>query len=152
MFRSLNNQARLVLKIQPVSPVLVKSAGSGLDPTRPEMEFVTIHTEAKPNGHWDTHENNFAMLKGLLLPFLDRGLSALIDDLSDRGLLAETIVVAKGEFGRTPKINNKAGRDHWEKCSSALVAGGGIRGGQVIGASDRHGEHPVSRAVTPQMP
>jgi hypothetical protein len=101
------------------------------------------------DGGWDTHDRNFAIFQDRYSWMLDQALSALLDDLSERGLLSETIVVAKGEFGRTPKINNKAGRDHWEKCYSALVAGGGIRGGQVIGASDRHAEHPVSRAVTP---
>jgi uncharacterized protein (DUF1501 family) len=73
----------------------------------------------------------------------------LLVDLDERGLLNETVVVAKGEFGRTPKINNKAGRDHWNQCYSALVAGGGLRGGQVIGESDRKAEHPVRRAISP---
>ena len=101
------------------------------------------------DGGWDMHDRNFQIFQDRHSWMLDQTLSTLLDDLSERGLLSDTVVVAKGEFGRTPKINNQAGRDHWEKCYSALVAGGGIRGGQVIGASDRHGEHPVSRAVTP---
>jgi hypothetical protein len=101
------------------------------------------------DGGWDMHDRNFQIFQDRHSWMLDQTLSALLDDLAERGLLSETVVVAKGEFGRTPKINNKAGRDHWEKCYSALVAGGGIRGGQAIGASDRHAEHPVSRAVTP---
>ena len=79
---------------------------------------------------------------------LDQALSALLDDLEERGLHAETNVVAVGEFGRTPKINNKSGRDHWEHCYSVLIAGGGLRSGQVIGASDRLGEYPASSAYT----
>jgi hypothetical protein len=101
------------------------------------------------DGGWDTHDRCFAIFQDRYSWMFDQTLSALLDDLGERGLLGETIVVAKGEFGRTPKINNKAGRDHWEKCYSALVAGGGIHGGQVIGASDRVAEHPVSRAVKP---
>jgi uncharacterized protein (DUF1501 family) len=80
---------------------------------------------------------------------LDQALSALLDDLHARGLLRETIVVAVGEFGRTPKINGKSGRDHWHQCYSGLIAGGGLRVGRVIGASDRHGEHPAERPLTP---
>jgi uncharacterized protein (DUF1501 family) len=73
----------------------------------------------------------------------------LLDDLSDRGLLDTTLIVAVGEFGRTPKINDRAGRDHWNTCYSALLAGGGVRGGAIIGGSDRRGEQPVDRPVTP---
>src|SRR5262249_27237123 len=97
------------------------------------VTFVTVHTEAKPNGHWDTHENNFAMLKGLLLPFLDRSLSALLDDLTDRGMLDETLVVVTGDMGRTPRVNPKAGRDHWPQCGFCLFAGGGTKPGGVCG-------------------
>jgi uncharacterized protein (DUF1501 family) len=73
----------------------------------------------------------------------------LLDDLQARGLLESTLVVAVGEFGRTPKINDKAGRDHWNQCYSALIAGGGVIGGRVVGASDKRGEHPVDRPVSP---
>ncbi|MFO0863114.1 MAG: DUF1501 domain-containing protein [Gemmataceae bacterium] len=78
-----------------------------------------------------------------------RSYSALIRDLADRGMLDSTLVVAVGEFGRTPRINDKAGRDHWEHCYSALLAGGGIKGGRVIGTSDARAERPIERPVTP---
>jgi hypothetical protein len=98
---------------------------------------------------WDTHAKNFAALQGELLPMLDQGLSALLEDLEQRGLLEQTLVVVMGEFGRTPKINKDAGRDHWGLCQSALLAGGGIKGGQVYGSSDRIGAYPASDPVDP---
>jgi hypothetical protein len=98
---------------------------------------------------WDTHKQNFAALQTELLPMLDQGLSALLMDLDERGRLNETLVVCLGEFGRTPKINNDAGRDHWGPCSSALLAGGGVQGGRVLGASDGIGAYPVSDPVDP---
>jgi Protein of unknown function (DUF1501) len=117
------------------------------------VPFVTV-----VNTGWDTHENLHLQLKlgytgarvGVgLLPTFDQGFSALIEDLSERGLLQDTLVVAMGEFGRTPKLNTRGGRDHWPRVFSAVLAGGGVRGGQVIGASDRVGESPVERPVTP---
>ena len=84
-----------------------------------------------------------------LIPSLDLAISALIEDLKDRGLLDETLVIVMGEFGRTPKLNTQAGRDHWPRVFSVLLAGGGIRGGQVLGASDRTAETPHDRPVTP---
>jgi uncharacterized protein (DUF1501 family) len=102
---------------------------------------------------WDTHYNNFDALRGLL-PHLDRGVSALIDDMHASGLLDETLVVMMGEFGRTPKLAQpnssspyftKPGRDHWMNCFSGLFAGAGVRGGQVIGKSDAVGAYPVTR-------
>jgi hypothetical protein len=101
------------------------------------------------DGGWDMHDRNFQQLQDRHSWMLDQAMSALLDDLDERGLLGDTVVVALGEFGRTPKINNKAGRDHWEHCYAALLSGGGIRGGQVIGSSDRHAEYPASRPVTP---
>jgi uncharacterized protein (DUF1501 family) len=107
---------------------------------------------------WDTHQNLYTQLKegytgakvGVgLIPSLDLALSALLDDLADRRLLDETLVVVMGEFGRTPKLNTQGGRDHWPRVFSVLLAGGGIRGGQVIGASDATGESPKDRPVTP---
>lgn len=98
---------------------------------------------------WDTHSKNFEALRSELLPMLDQGLSALLSDLDDRGQLGETLVVCMGEFGRTPKINANAGRDHWGPCSSVLLAGGGIRSGQVLGASDRLAAYPVSEPIDP---
>ncbi|MCO6458348.1 MAG: DUF1501 domain-containing protein [Pirellulaceae bacterium] len=101
------------------------------------------------DGGWDMHDRNFQQFQDRHSWMLDQAVSALLDDLQQRGLLAETIVVAVGEFGRTPKINAKAGRDHWHTCYSGLVAGGGLRGGQVVGASDSKGEYPATRPVTP---
>ena len=95
------------------------------------------------------HDRYFQIMQDRHGWMFDRALSALLDDLHDRGLLDSTLVVAVGEFGRTPKINDRAGRDHWNTCYSALLAGGGVRGGRVVGASDRRGEHPVDRPVTP---
>jgi hypothetical protein len=101
------------------------------------------------DGGWDTHDRNYPQLQDRHAWMLDQALTTLLEDLADRGLLDSTVVVAVGEFGRTPKINAKAGRDHWQPCYSALVAGGGLRGGQVVGSSDRRGEYPSNRPVTP---
>lgn len=110
------------------------------------------HVESEEDagdGGWDNHYRNFEMLaERQCLPF-DQAFSTLLDDLRDRGLFDSTLVVAMGEFGRTPKINPQAGRDHWQNCYSALMAGGGVRGGQVIGASDPRGEYPDARPLTP---
>jgi len=101
------------------------------------------------DGGWDMHDRYFEIMQDRHGWMFDQALSALLDDLGRRGLLETTLVVAVGEFGRTPKINNKAGRDHWNLCYSGLIAGGGVQGGRVIGASDRRGEHPADRPVTP---
>ncbi len=98
---------------------------------------------------WDTHSKNFPALKDELLPMVDQSLSALLEDLDVRGLFNQTLVVMMGEFGRTPKINAAAGRDHWGSCQSALMAGGGIKCGQVIGASDRIGAYPATDPIDP---
>lgn len=111
------------------------------------VSYVAVHTEAKPNGHWDTHNNNFNMLKKLLLPFLDRAVSTLIEDLDARGLLASTLVVVTGDMGRTPRVNKAAGRDHWPQCGFCILAGGGTRPG-VIGTSDRQAAYPVEHLVS----
>src|SRR5947209_3837552 len=109
-----------------------------------------------PDGSWDTHRNNFPMLKNWRCPVFDRAASALIEDLAQRGLLEKTLVVAVGAFGRSPKIgapttNNvgPGGRDHWPSCYTCLLAGGGVRGGAVYGASDRHGAYPQNQPVHP---
>lgn len=102
------------------------------------------------NQNWDTHRRNHHFLKNSLLPPTDRALSALIEDLDDRGQLAETLVVIMGEFGRTPQINAQAGRDHWPHCYSVMLAGGGIRGGAVYGASDAAAAYPASDPVGPE--
>jgi uncharacterized protein (DUF1501 family) len=99
--------------------------------------------------HWDTHADNFNRLKNTMLPTFDRAASALLSDLHDRGLLDETLVVMMGDFGRTPKINKAAGRDHYPYCYSVVLAGGGIRGGQVFGSSDRQGAFPHTQPCGP---
>jgi hypothetical protein len=101
------------------------------------------------DGGWDLHGRTFEWLQDGNAAVFDTALAALIDDLKGRGLLANTVVLAFGEFGRTPKINGQAGRDHWEHCYSAVLAGGGVRGGRTIGHSDKLGERPADRPVTP---
>ena len=100
---------------------------------------------------WDTHWLNFEHLTDRHGPILDRALSALLDDLDARGLLDSTLVVAMGEFGRTPKISANGGRDHWSSCYCSLWAGGGIQPGRVVGESDRGGFEPVTQPITPAM-
>jgi len=118
-----------------------------------DVPFVSINYPG-----WDTHDNLYTRLKegytGAqvpqgLIPSLDLALSALLDDLVDRGLLAETLIIVMGEFGRTPKLNTQGGRDHWPRVFSVLLAGGGVPGGQVIGSSDATGESPQDHPVTP---
>jgi hypothetical protein len=113
------------------------------------VPFVNVYDFKQQGQNWDSHAGNFAQHKDHLLPPFDRGLSALIDDLDSRGLLESTLVVALGEFGRTPRINKDAGRDHWPDCFSVVLAGGGVHGGMVHGASDRMGAYPASDGVTP---
>ena len=100
---------------------------------------------------WDTHIYNFELLQDQHCPILDRAYSALLDDLYERGLIDDTLVVMMGEFGRTPKINDRASRDHWTQCYFSIWAGGGVQPGRLIGASDRLGAHPVGQPVTPLM-
>jgi len=100
------------------------------------------------NATWDTHGGNFTKLRNQLLPPFDAAISSLLSDLTDRGLLERTLVVVMGEIGRTPRINNGAGRDHWEFCYTVMLAGGGIKGGFTYGASDRQGAYPNSCPVT----
>jgi hypothetical protein len=102
------------------------------------------------NPLWDTHSKNAERLKNVLMPQMDRAYSALIEDLDQRGLLDETLVVWVGEFGRTPKINGSGGRDHWGRVFPAVLAGGGVKGGQVIGASDRIGSDPIDDRTRPE--
>jgi hypothetical protein len=101
------------------------------------------------NATWDTHGQNFVKLKGTLLPQMDAAVSSLLDDLQVRGLLDRTLVAVMGEFGRSPKVNGAAGRDHWNFCYGLLLAGGGLKGGYVHGASDRIGGRPALNPVTP---
>lgn len=114
-------------------------------------KFVTVTDRG-----WDTHENLFTRLRegytggsAGKIPKLDTAYAGLISDLADRGMLDSTLVILMGEFGRTPKLNPRGGRDHWPRAFSVVLAGGGIRGGQVIGKSDAHGERPADRPVSP---
>jgi uncharacterized protein (DUF1501 family) len=102
------------------------------------------------HSNWDTHNANFATLKRQLLPWLDGGLSTLLYDLSERGLLDSTLVVVTGEFGRTPRINKDAGRDHWGPAFTVALAGGGIKGGRVVGKTDARAERPASDPHGPE--
>jgi hypothetical protein len=102
------------------------------------VRFVTV-----TDGGWDTHQDNFRALKTRLLPKLDSAVSGLVQDLSDRGMLEETMVVVLSDFGRTPKVNPSAGRDHWSTASVALLAGGGLRPGIAIGRTDALAEQPT---------
>jgi hypothetical protein len=120
------------------------------------VPFVQVnwsdHVEAEEDagdGGWDHHYRNFQLMQDRHGPWLDQALSALLTDLEERRLLQSTLVIAVGEFGRSPKINDKAGREHWEHCYSALFAGGGVKGGRVVGESDARAEHPRDRARTP---
>jgi hypothetical protein len=105
--------------------------------------FVTVN-----RGGWDTHTSNFQSLKGSRLPELDQGYSELLTDLSDRGMLSNTMVICMGEFGRTPKVNSSAGRDHWAGSCYITLGGGPIKMGQVIGESDETASNPKSRPVS----
>jgi hypothetical protein len=124
------------------------SLGQGVLTARRLIEagarFVTLGV-----GGWDTHANNFGALRNQLLPLLDKALSALIRDLEARGMLDETIVVCAGEFGRTPRINGQAGRDHWSRTMTALLAGGGFPGGVAYGSTDVRGMIPATAACSP---
>jgi hypothetical protein len=102
------------------------------------------------HSNWDTHDGNFATLKDPLLPMLDSGISTLFRDLHDRGLLDTTLVVVTGEFGRTPRINKNAGRDHWGPAFTVLLGGGGLRGGRVVGKSDARAERPAGDPYGPE--
>jgi len=116
-----------------------------------DVRFINVNDKIT-NGqvsNWDSHENNFGRLKNDLLPPADQAFSAFIEDLAGRGLLETTLVIALAEFGRTPRINKNAGRDHWPDCFSVVLAGGGVRGGTIYGASDRIGAYPALDPVTP---
>ena len=107
------------------------------------VRFVTVYY-SRSIGGWDTHKQNFSKLKDSRLPITDQTFSALLEDLDQRGLLDETLVYWTGDFGRTPKINKNAGRDHWPPCQTVILAGGGVQGSTVIGASDKTGAYPLS--------
>jgi Protein of unknown function (DUF1501) len=129
------------------------------------VPFITVFWRGDPDrldkkcasgGGWDTHGNNFGCLKEDLLPEFDRAFSALIEDLANQGLLDSTLLLVTSEMGRKPKIGDPrsggvsgAGRDHWTHCLTDILAGGGIRGGQTYGSSDRYAEYPADNPVTP---
>jgi hypothetical protein len=118
------------------------------------VPLVSVNWHNDGRNFWDTHGSNFSRLKNELIPPADQALSALLEDLSQRGLLDDTIVAWVGEFGRRPQIDagnaGDGGRAHWPFCYSGLLAGGGIRGGAVYGKSDKHAAHPVESPVSPQ--
>jgi len=130
-----------------------------------EVPFITVFWRGDPDrlnkkcasgGGWDTHGNNFKCLQEDLLPEFDKAFSALIEDLANRGILDSTLVKVTSQIGRKPKIGdprsggvNGAGRDHWTHCLTDVLAGGGIRGGQTYGSSDRFAEYPANKPLTP---
>lgn len=121
------------------------------------LEDPKLDALCKSGGGWDTHGNNFHCLKDRLLPEFDQGLAAFLQDLKDKGLFDSTLVLVTSEMGRQPRIGDPrsggpggAGRDHWTHCMSALVAGGGVKGGQAIGASDKTGAYPGDRPIAPE--
>lgn len=113
------------------------------------VSFVTVNDRGMGQLGWDTHVDNFPTIRNTLAPPIDQGVSALIADLADRGLLDSTLVVLMGEFGRTPRINAQAGRDHHGRANSVLLAGGGMPAGIVIGQTDDKAETPIDRPITP---
>ena len=113
------------------------------------VPFINVYDYKQQGKNWDSHSDNFGYLRKHLLPSADQAFAALIEDLDQRGLLETTLVMAVGEFGRTPKINKNAGRDHWPNCYTAVMAGGGIKGGYVCGSSDRLGAYPANSPVRP---
>lgn len=115
------------------------------------VRFVNVNDKIH-NGqlaNWDSHSDVFPRMSNDLVPPADLAYSALLEDLQQRGLLDSTLVVAMGEFGRTPRVNASAGRDHWPNCYSVVLAGGGIKGGMTWGSSDQIGAYPDRDPVTP---
>ena len=109
------------------------------------MRFVTVNAA---RAIWDTHADNFNRCKDVLLPEFDAAFATLMEDMHQRGLLGSTLVVVSGEFGRTPKVNPNAGRDHWPSVFSVVLAGAGVQGGQTYGASDAVGGEPKDNPVS----
>ncbi len=122
------------------------------------VRLVTVGSGRRLCQAWDTHRDHFPLMEKSLLPYADRAFSALLEDMSSSGLLDETLVVAMGEFGRTPRLGqitsgagaDAEGRDHWPHCYSVLFAGAGVQGGAIYGASDKHGAFPADLPVTPE--
>jgi len=116
------------------------------------VRFVQVNMGNRLVGDygWDTHSKNFPQHRDKLIPKFDPGFSTLLEDLEDRGLLDETLVIGMGEFGRTPRISANGGRDHWPQCYSVILAGAGIKPGYELGRSDEHAAYPLERPVTPE--
>lgn len=117
-----------------------------------DVPLVTVYWNSPSlttNESWDTHTDSARRLRDHLLPAFDRAMTAFLDDLRERGLLDDTLVVWMGEFGRTPRVNRNGGRDHWGFCQSVLLAGAGVRGGQVYGSSDAHAAYAAELPVSP---
>jgi uncharacterized protein (DUF1501 family) len=114
------------------------------------VPIINVHFCHTPEGSWDTHSRHFSQMRDLLCPIFDRAFAALVEDLDQRGLLSETLVLATAEFGRTPRVNNAAGRDHWPWVYSVALAGGGIRPGVVYGASDGIAAYPTLNPHDPR--
>jgi uncharacterized protein (DUF1501 family) len=171
VYSLLENRASEVLDLRQESPASQErygrtAVGQSLLMARRLVEtgvpLVTVNWQDESiidgvNTCWDTHQNSFAKLKNLLCPIFDRAFSAFVEDLAQRGLLETTLVVAVGEFGRTPKIGQftqssntqKTGRDHWPHAFTALLAGGGVRGGQTYGATTSLGGYVADKPVSP---
>ena len=125
------------------------SVGQNLLLARRLVEAGVSYVGCLSGGGWDTHVDNFREQRNVLLPRFDRALAALIGDLHERGLAQRVLVNVMGEFGRTPKINKDAGRDHWPGAFWVLMAGGGLKMGQMIGTTDRYAAYPTSKAYSP---
>ncbi len=117
------------------------------------VKLVTVYWHRDKPGDtmnsWDTHKNNFNQLKDRLVPQIDQPIAHLLNDLEERGMLEDTLVVWNSEFGRTPKVNKNAGRDHWGRCNTIWMAGAGVPGGQMYGKTDKIASEPVEDAVSP---
>jgi hypothetical protein len=153
-----SSEAQQAFRLEDESPALRARYGEGVTGqscllARRLVErgvgFVTVHDRGGGPLGWDTHAQNFTSLRDRLAPPVDRAIATLVTDLRERGLLESTLVVVMGEFGRTPKINRNAGRDHHGRASSVLLAGGGLGAGRVIGQTDPGGDSPIERPVTP---
>jgi len=149
--RMMNSKYKDIFNLQSESAAVREayghgSFGSGCLVARRLVEQGVTYVEVSLGG-WDTHANNFETLSKRLLPELDQGMSALVADLAQRGLLESTLIVWMGEFGRTPRINQNAGRDHWPRSWSVAIGGGGIKAGQTVGATDKDGVDITDRPV-----
>ncbi len=114
------------------------------------LPIINVHFCQTPDGSWDTHGRHFTQMKNHLCPIFDQAFAALVEDLDQRGLLGQTLVLATAEFGRTPRVNNAAGRDHWPWVYSVAMAGGGTRPGTVVGASDGIAAYPIANPHDPR--